>query len=408
LIDMLAPAYRRLGALLAFGLMVLACAPPAAVGAQTVVSLTFDDGTKSQYDVARPQLLAHGMPGTFFINSGNVGANSYFMTWSQIDQLNSDGNEIAGHTIHDRNLDPPPGDPTRPSDEEVRSEICDDAATLRGHGYDVVNFAYPHGRGFQRSAVLAALQDCGYVSGRTFGGLRDDWDCTSCPYLEAIPPEQSYRVRTGGWKPTPYSLDDLKTWVRRAMENGGGWVPIVFHDIDYGGRDAGVTPDDFTAFLDWLQCSGAVVRTVRSVMTVPASSPASTPATCEPPLPVHAFEASAPPPDTATAFASLEVRKRQDVDHIYVTAAMIEPGTLSARGTVVVPGAARVFRLKGRFANAAPGKRVKLRLKLKRKPRRVAKRAIHSNRRVRASIAITATDRAGNKRTAKRAIRLTD
>src|SRR6185436_19773961 len=42
--------------------------------AQTVVSFTFDDGIKTQAALARPALAAHGMHGTFYINSGNVGA----------------------------------------------------------------------------------------------------------------------------------------------------------------------------------------------------------------------------------------------------------------------------------------------------------------------------------------------
>jgi hypothetical protein len=285
----------------------------------------------------------------------------------------------------------------------VRSAICDDSATLRGHGYQVLDFAYPYGRGFRRSAVLEALQECGYVSARTYGLLRESWDCVSirCPYAEAIPPPEPYRIRTPGYKSAPLSVEDLKLSVQQALDNGGGWVPLVFHEIDSSGDPASVTPGDFKAFLDWLQGSGAVVRTVRSVMGYP-----DLPATPEPPLPVHAFGPAAL--DTVAALASVNVRKKQDVDKIQVTAAMLEPGTLRARGTVRVPGAARVFRLKGGSASAAPGKRVKLRLKLKKKALRIAKRAIHKHRRVRASITITATDRAGNEKTAKRAVRLTD
>jgi hypothetical protein len=66
------------------------CLAPASADAlpgETVISLTFDDGIKSQADLAAPVLASHGMNGTFYINSGNVGANSYYMTWSQVDGL---------------------------------------------------------------------------------------------------------------------------------------------------------------------------------------------------------------------------------------------------------------------------------------------------------------------------------
>ena len=70
-----------------------------------------------------------------------------------------------------------------------------------------------------------------------------------------------------------------------------------------------MTPDDFRAFLDWLQTSGAVVKTVRSVMGARTVPPAP-----ETPQPVHAF---APPAlDRVTAFASLKARRKQDVDKL--------------------------------------------------------------------------------------------
>ena len=395
----LVPAVRRLGALLALGLIALAWAPARAASAETVVSLTFDDGTASQYDVARPELLSHGMRGTFFINSGKVGESSYFMTWAELDQINADGDEIAGHTVNDLNLN-------TLSADDARAAICDDAATLRSRGYSIVDFAYPHGAGYTNPAVRAALLECGYVSARTYGGLRDEWDCTSCPYVETLPPQEAFRIRTGGWKATPYTLENLKTWVNQALQNGGGWVPLVFHDFGHGGQDGSVTPEDFKAFLDWLQGSGAAVRTVRAVMFHPDLPPPA-----EPPLPVRAF--GAPAPDRVTALASLKARKKQDVDKIHVAAAMLEPGTVSAGGTVSVPGGvrtltSRAFTLKGASATAVPGKRVKLRLKLGKKALRAAKRAIRRHRRVRAKITITATDKSGNRKRAKRTVRLVD
>ena len=58
--------------------VVFACFAFASTGqarAETVVSLTFDDGIATQYNLARPLLASHGMHGTFFINSGNVGTD---------------------------------------------------------------------------------------------------------------------------------------------------------------------------------------------------------------------------------------------------------------------------------------------------------------------------------------------
>src|ERR671936_101008 len=86
----------------------LAAALPDAAGArvlnssaqaQTFVSIDFDDGNVDQYNVGRPILQSHGYHATFFINSGNVGASSKYMTWQMLHDLASDGDEIAGHTV---------------------------------------------------------------------------------------------------------------------------------------------------------------------------------------------------------------------------------------------------------------------------------------------------------------------
>src|SRR5262249_19641016 len=47
----------------------------------TIVSLTWDDGTISQYSLGWTRALQpHGMHGTFFINSGNIEGGPGFMT----------------------------------------------------------------------------------------------------------------------------------------------------------------------------------------------------------------------------------------------------------------------------------------------------------------------------------------
>ena len=55
----------------AAGVAAAASQQTAAAG-QTVVSLTFDDGTATQY-LARAQLASHGMHGTFYVNSSQAG-----------------------------------------------------------------------------------------------------------------------------------------------------------------------------------------------------------------------------------------------------------------------------------------------------------------------------------------------
>src|SRR5690242_2003593 len=93
----------RAGRVILASLFVLLACFASNARAQTVVSLTFDDGIASQLDAASV-LEAHGMHGTFFINSGNIASKAYFMNWSQLDGLAAKGHEIAGHTIDHKRL----------------------------------------------------------------------------------------------------------------------------------------------------------------------------------------------------------------------------------------------------------------------------------------------------------------
>jgi peptidoglycan/xylan/chitin deacetylase (PgdA/CDA1 family) len=231
------------------------------------VSLTFDDGIATQNQV-RPVLASHGMHGTFYINSGNIEQpfNPYFMVWSDVDALAANGNEIGGHTVdHERLPDLTPS--------EQRDEVCDDAAALRARGYTITDFAYPFGAGEDQPAVIQALDDCGYLSARTFGELRST-GCSDCDYAETIPPFDKYSVRTPEWHAGPYTLAEMKGWITQAEQHGGGWVPLVFHDICNGCADVSVSLSDFTALLDWLQpraATGTIVKTVREVIGNPPS-----------------------------------------------------------------------------------------------------------------------------------------
>src|SRR5215207_5456329 len=81
----------------------LRTAQPADAATNTIVSLTFDDGQASHYSTL-PTMRAHGMQGTYYINSGLVGSSPYYMTWSQIRDLANGGQEVGGHTLNHTDL----------------------------------------------------------------------------------------------------------------------------------------------------------------------------------------------------------------------------------------------------------------------------------------------------------------
>jgi peptidoglycan/xylan/chitin deacetylase (PgdA/CDA1 family) len=214
---------------------------------QTIVSLTFDDGRASSY-AARSLLSAHGMRATFYMISGKIGSSAAYLGWQQVKDLSGDGNEIGGHTVFHPDL-------TLVDAAEAQREVCYDRVNLINHGFQVTDFAYPNGA--YNAALETTVRNCGYNSARS---------TTQAPVTETNPPQDPYAVRIGSGS---NSLAALEWVVTRAEQNGGGWVPLLFHDICSGCSSASLSGADFTSLLDWLQqesTRGVVVQTVRQVV----------------------------------------------------------------------------------------------------------------------------------------------
>src|SRR5690349_16857098 len=83
-------------------LLVGASTLPVSATAPTVVTIEFDDGNLDQYTI-RSILATHGMRATFYVNTGTIGDATH-LSWTQLHDLATDGNDIGGHTLNHVNL----------------------------------------------------------------------------------------------------------------------------------------------------------------------------------------------------------------------------------------------------------------------------------------------------------------
>jgi peptidoglycan/xylan/chitin deacetylase (PgdA/CDA1 family) len=222
--------------------------PTATPGPAVVyVTLGFDDGNADQYAV-RSILAAHNMHATFYISSGFIGDSTH-LTWSQLADLYTDGNEIGGHGFNHIRL-------TRISSADLRQEVCGDRINLFDHGFQPVSFAYPYGS--YNSTTIQALKDCGYNSGRTVAMGPD-----------TIPPLDPYATEAMTLVKSSTSLATIQGWITQAEQSGGGWVQLIFHHVCNNCNVYSITSGDLTALLDWLQpraAHGTQVKTVDEVI----------------------------------------------------------------------------------------------------------------------------------------------
>jgi peptidoglycan/xylan/chitin deacetylase (PgdA/CDA1 family) len=231
----------------------VALAAPAAVAAtSTVVSLTFDNDTVSQYTLGYQQALQpHAVNATFYINSGTVGGASR-LSWSQLSTLASAGNEIGGKTVDGTSLT------TLPASLQV-SEICNDRQAIMQHGLTPFSFAYPGGA--FNTSIEAEVQNCGYGNARTAGSLSP----AGPTYAETLPPKTWLALRA--YAPTgQVTLANLEALVTGAGTKGG-WVPIGISKVCSQAQDPSnyatctsssgwIDLGDLNTFLGWVQSAG--------------------------------------------------------------------------------------------------------------------------------------------------------
>ena len=241
--------------------------------AQTVVSLTFDNGAISQYTLGHQQALQpHAVQATFFVNSGVMGGSNH-MSWSQLSTLASAGDEIGGKTVDGINL-------TTLSTQQQINEICIDRQNLIQHGLKPFSFAYPAGA--FNSTIQTEVANCGYGTARTAGSLSP----AGPTYAEALPPRNFLALRA--YAPTgQVTLASIESLVTGAASHGAGWIPIVIQKVcsqaqdpaNYGtctSASGWIELGDLNTFLGWVQSAGqaggAPAGTVFSTIGATATS----------------------------------------------------------------------------------------------------------------------------------------
>ena len=228
-------------------------APSAAAATTTLVALTFDNDTSGQFTLGYQQALQpHGVPATFYVNSGTVGVGSARMTWAQLGTLAAAGNEIGGKTVDGISL-------TTLTPQEQINEICTDRQNILGHGLKPFSFAYPGGA--FNASIQTEVQNCGYGNARTAGSLSP----AGPTFAETLPPKAWLALRA--YAPTgQVSLASLQALVTGAAAKGG-WVPIVISKVCSQAQDPAnyasctassgwVELADLNTFLTWVQNAG--------------------------------------------------------------------------------------------------------------------------------------------------------
>jgi hypothetical protein len=108
----------------------------------------------------------------------------------------------------------------------------------------------------------------------------------------------------------------------------------------------------------------------------------------------------------APTLSFVDARKTQDVDKLGLTLRLDEIADVTVTGTVGVPGASKVYRIKKVTKRVAAGKRTRIGLKLSKKARKAIKKALNRGQKLKAKLKVTAEDLAGQRTVRRPSIKL--
>jgi uncharacterized delta-60 repeat protein len=181
------------------------------------------------------------------------------------------------------------------------------------------------------------------------------------------------------------------------------------------GTWSGVTPQTYA--FEWLR-DGAVIDGATSSTYTLADADADKTIVCRVTATSFAGSGSAEsaglqivtPPDV-----TIRGKGKQDIDKLAVTVGSNEDASLIGRASVKPPksggraaAAAKPIRSKAARKDAAAGKKVKLRIKFAKGKLRKLKKLLKEGAKLKAKIAVTATDAAGNEVVVRKTVKLTD
>jgi peptidoglycan/xylan/chitin deacetylase (PgdA/CDA1 family) len=123
------------------------------------VVISFDDGYRSQYVYARPELRKLGWPGVLSAISGRIGQPGAELSNAMVQTMINDGWELDSHTIHHVDV-------SQASGSQLTDEVAGSRKMLQQRFHQPVNFfCYPSGR--YDAQAIQAVRDAGYLGATT-------------------------------------------------------------------------------------------------------------------------------------------------------------------------------------------------------------------------------------------------
>ncbi|MGA2670076.1 MAG: Ig-like domain-containing protein, partial [Dehalococcoidia bacterium] len=213
---------------------------------QGAVTITFDDGYQSQYDIAYPVMNQYGFKGTLFVITGIVNSSG-ILNLQEIQEMHSHGWEIDSHTVTHPYL-------TQLSQSQLEAELANSKSWIVNNSLGgSIALAYPYGN-YDGNVASTASKYYRYAR-TTTPGINDF--STSNVVLYNVPL----------WGSSSYnSLSSAEQLVSNAISQNK-WAVVMAHGVTDNQSDSRLNSNDgwctttvFTSFLTFLKNANVPIK----------------------------------------------------------------------------------------------------------------------------------------------------
>jgi peptidoglycan/xylan/chitin deacetylase (PgdA/CDA1 family) len=207
-----------------------------------LVTLTFDDGHKSAYAMAKLEMDKYGFSGVAFVVIDRIGEDNYHMTWADLEDLQKDGWDVSSHTLTHADL-------TTLSAENLAAEMQGSQQALVDRGFKKGSRFLAVPMAEYNGAVLREAAQI-YTATRTGSGESETLPLVNPNLLRA-------RAVAHGT-----SMVTVASWITSAKKYHE-WLILIFHDITASAPSSpnDCTLEDFQSVLHSINESGLATVT---------------------------------------------------------------------------------------------------------------------------------------------------
>lgn len=211
---------------------------------QGIVSLNFDDGLKSQYNIAFKEMQKYNYKGTLFLIAKLKSfEGKELMSFREAREMQNNGWEIGSHTLHHPNL-------TMLSNEEMREELKKSKEILENEGFEIKTIAFPYGE-YNRKVIDETKKY--YAAARPVKG-----------WFNSIKNPDTYSLNGKGVL-RKHASEEVCSWIEKANKQGL-WLILVFHGIGKEKTLYDFSEQKFKEVLECISKQGIEVKTMADVI----------------------------------------------------------------------------------------------------------------------------------------------